>query len=151
MLPPAKSQPKPSLTLACSGLLTSTGGPKNGKSAVSHVAVILYSNSANVFSSLFDVGLPVTRLEGDSLLFARTWENQNIKYRADGAIDINGRDAVFNEVFVLNDVVTISFWYLHCKEGAVPPPVDPTPAQVAAHRATDGLGPDALCLSRRQK
>jgi hypothetical protein len=123
------NEPSQSLMLACSGLLTITGGPKSGKSAVSNVSVILYSNSDNVFSSLFDVGLPVTRLEGDSLLFARTWENQSIKYRADGAIDINGRDAVFNEIFVLNDVVTISFWYLHCKEGAVPPPVDLTPAR----------------------
>jgi hypothetical protein len=123
------NEPSQSLMLACSGLLTITGGPKSGKSGVSHVSVILYPNSDNVFSSLFDVALPITGLEGDDLLFARTWENDGIKYRADGAIGINGDGAVFNEIFVQNDVVvTISFWYLHCKEGTVPPPVDLTPA-----------------------
>jgi hypothetical protein len=134
--PPSQLQINPSnepsqpLMLACSGLLTITGGQKSGKSAVSNVSVILYSNSANVFSSLFDVALPVTGLEGDGLLFeTRWWENDGIKYRIDGAIDINGRGAVFNEIFVQNDVVKISFWYLHCKEGAVPPPVDLTPAR----------------------
>jgi hypothetical protein len=124
------NEPSQSLMLACSGLLTITGGPKSGKSAVSNVSVILYSNSPNVFSSLFDVALPVTGREGDDLLFDTKWENDGIIYRIAGAIDVNGRGAVFNEIFVQNDVVVkISFWYLHCKEGAVPPPVDLTPAR----------------------
>jgi hypothetical protein len=124
------NEPSQSLMLACSGILTiNAPGQKSGKSAVSDVSVILYSNSPNVFSSLFDVGIPVTGLEGDDLLFETRWENDGIKYRIAGAIDINGRGAVFNEIFVLNDVVKISFWYLHCKEGSVPPPVDLTPAR----------------------
>jgi hypothetical protein len=59
------NEPSQSLTLACSGILTITAPGqqdtiKSGESAVSDVSVILYSNSANVFSSLFGVGLPVT-------------------------------------------------------------------------------------------
>jgi hypothetical protein len=112
------NEPSQSLTLACSGILTITAPGqqdtiKSGESAVSDVSVILYSNSPNVFSSLFDVGLPVTRLEGDRLRFDTRWENQSIKYRIGGAIDFKGY-AVFNEVLVLNGVAKISYWALRC-------------------------------------
>jgi len=132
------NEPSRFLTLACSGILTTTVPIKklpNGnyaaeshKSDVNDVSVILRSNSRNIFTSLFDIGLPITSFERDHVEFDKTimGENESIKYRNFGSVSNHG--AAINEIIVLSEGVwKISFWYLHCNEGAIPPPIDRTP------------------------
>ena len=148
--PPAQSQPGSELSplmFVCTGELT-VSVPKtevktrpdgrrflqntteSRKSDVSDVTVILYSNNPNVFTSLFDMALPVTSFYGDYVEFDKSWENQGTKHRITGSVSPNGGVGLSEYLWKDEEgFYKISSWDLHCKKArhALAPPLTRAP------------------------